>query len=737
MLTHVYLLLCFETMNSIKIVSYQKHEFMFNIHCLYFYPCTHRPKNYLEINMEAVFISSIAVIVMHKLISCGAVYALTKNITDVFLQFIDFMMIKAVYLNYKLGTDEPGNAQRFLQIFEGTFESGPQLLISTAFITKTYDPDVGIDPIVLLSVMSSLWTLTSRVAADDKLILKNHWKYAVLPGAEFPYIKALNWRYFLRVICWRFFEISSRVFILVLFWVAVGGFALLIVMGIELTAAFILCYLGEGVIILGNMMYFTMSAVGNINQKILDSAATYKFISPIVFLILITVFCTVPFESWKVDDYEARREIITSSLKCFMLIYSWIVTPIYLCSIYLVRVHGKSRRSSVRSPEKLMSGEEFVELANLIQFGASLDAIYPNWRWKTGQMYKYNDNVLLYLAQRANEKLDQQMAINMLFTTLYERNAKRSSELVNEMVRNARGVLRKENMVETNCLGFAARNNLYLTKYLVETANMSTNGALEEAVASDKYDTARYLIEVAYADVQAISNSIQDKAWFYRMVQEERIVMMTRLALINATYGKWCLEEAVKLTKFDIVRHLIEKVKVDRNSIEDGECFAKLVNDYQENDTFIMDYLVIGNDKYGQWCFEHAVDQTRLEVMKYLVQGCNINVDKLDENGETYLFKAMKFDQNKLLFNNDVFGYLIDNLGIDPHVTNKDGRNCLWNIVEWSNQEEQRLKMLRYLIEIKNLDVGNRTLLLDHITPDGNESIREYLMGNDEDDSEK
>ena len=299
--------------------------------------------------MKAIFSSSIAVIILHKVISCGAVYALTRNIKDVFLQFIDFMMIKAIYLNYKLNTEEPGNAQRYLQILEGTFESGPQILISILFITKTYDPNVGIDPIILISAISSIWTLTSRVTSDDKLILHDEWKSSLLPDAKFPYINHLNWRYFVRVIFWRFFEISSRVFILALFWVAVGGFALIIVMSFELFLVFILCFLGEGVIVLGNMMYFTMAAVGNIPEETLDLAAAYKFLSPFIFLSLITVFCVEPFEAWKVDDYEARHDVIENSLKFSMLIYSWCATVIYLCSIQYIIWKGKSNVASVRA----------------------------------------------------------------------------------------------------------------------------------------------------------------------------------------------------------------------------------------------------------------------------------------------------------------------------------------------------------------------------------------------------
>ena len=52
---------------------------------------------YIEIQMDAVFFASIFVIVLHKIISCGAIYALTRKISDVFLQLLDLMMVKPIF----------------------------------------------------------------------------------------------------------------------------------------------------------------------------------------------------------------------------------------------------------------------------------------------------------------------------------------------------------------------------------------------------------------------------------------------------------------------------------------------------------------------------------------------------------------------------------------------------------------------------------------------------------------
>eukprot|EP01083_Nonionella_stella_P166314 555767_1 len=68
-----------------------------------------------SVNYAAIFWCSIAVIVIHKAISCCVIYALTESICSVILQLFDLMMVKAIYSNYKSKTNQPGNSQKLLQ----------------------------------------------------------------------------------------------------------------------------------------------------------------------------------------------------------------------------------------------------------------------------------------------------------------------------------------------------------------------------------------------------------------------------------------------------------------------------------------------------------------------------------------------------------------------------------------------------------------------------------------------
>ena len=111
-------------------------------------------------------------------------------------------------------------------------------MLSMGFILKS---DQNIQPIIIISTLFSLWSLTSKVAADDKAIVSDEWKdikFKFRKHAPFIYF---NWRYLMRVIIWRFFEISSRINLIVLIWINLGGLATTIIIGVETITCVIFC----------------------------------------------------------------------------------------------------------------------------------------------------------------------------------------------------------------------------------------------------------------------------------------------------------------------------------------------------------------------------------------------------------------------------------------------------------------------------------------------------------------
>eukprot|EP01084_Bolivina_argentea_P017570 32806_1 len=609
---------------------------IYTYYTIWNYPDQYKQENE-RIQMKAIFYSSIAVIIMHKTISCGAIYALTKNMFDVFLQFIDFMMIKAIYLNYKLDTKEPGNAQRYLQILEGTFESGPQILISILFITKTYDPNTGIDPIILISTVSSIWTLTARVTSDDKLVLKDEWKHMLLSGHKCPYINYVNWRYLVRVVCWRFFEISSRVFILVLLWIAVGGFALIIIMCLELIGVFILCFFGEGVIVLGNMMYYTMTAVGNIPGEILDAAATYKLCSSFIFLILITIFCTVPFEAWKVENYDVRHDVVVEPIKLFMLIYSWIASAISVCCIGYIIKNGKSDQSSVRDCTSLLLSGEFTDLINLIEFGSPFSEIYPT----VGTGYNEIKNVLLFIAAQT----DTSPGKAYLFQKLYESDLIQSQVMIKEVEKGS----------DRNCLDYAVRYNVYLTRYLIENAKMKVkSGLLDVAVEFMQLDVIKYLITIADIHMNSISET--ERA-FKSAVRNERYDIMDYLVVNpqNVQYANCCLTLAVIFDKINVVKYLVSNTNVDVNKTDynNQTYLFKVVNDTEMFKYFVENGVDVNiTDIYDQSCLFKLIrsdNKENKELLQYLIEGKNANWVIVNDTNESLPALADKIKKKEIV----------------------------------------------------------------------------------------
>ena len=83
----------------------------------------------------------------------------------------------------------------------------------------------------------SFLSLTARVSADDKAMFRDEWKRLIID--TFPKI---NYRWFIRVFCWRFLEISSRIAIMTLTWINLGGISIFIIVGLEIVYLVIVCY---------------------------------------------------------------------------------------------------------------------------------------------------------------------------------------------------------------------------------------------------------------------------------------------------------------------------------------------------------------------------------------------------------------------------------------------------------------------------------------------------------------
>ena len=62
------------------------------------------------------FFFGLFIIIFQRIISTITIYVMTHNYKAALLQFLDILMVKAVWVNYQLGLKTPCNPQRYIQL---------------------------------------------------------------------------------------------------------------------------------------------------------------------------------------------------------------------------------------------------------------------------------------------------------------------------------------------------------------------------------------------------------------------------------------------------------------------------------------------------------------------------------------------------------------------------------------------------------------------------------------------
>ena len=246
--------------------------------------------NCTEINGFLLCILSIVAFFGYRIVSSVLVGIRTKSYLRAFLQFWDVMLFYALYLNYTIShlkfarsryvrfsdgitnDEEQSSVQKWLQMMEATFEAFPQSLIQLYFIFQT--GHINKYPIITLSLLFSIYTLTSKLISDDSILfskcngktlfvnkdyLLNEIKEKESDNDVVDYSLTLckiknccsksknkhgnkknkykefyiSWVYVKRVL-FRMIEIVSRLLLLLQIWLIVGGIALLTILLFEI-----------------------------------------------------------------------------------------------------------------------------------------------------------------------------------------------------------------------------------------------------------------------------------------------------------------------------------------------------------------------------------------------------------------------------------------------------------------------------------------------------------------------
>eukprot|EP01083_Nonionella_stella_P043394 117062_1 len=341
--------------------------------------------SYDAVNPMWFFYFAVFIVIFQRLASSTTIYFMTcGNLTAVFLQFVDLLIVKAVYINYRLGLDEPCNPQRYIALLEAIFEASPQVLLSMGYIVKTLADGNEVADIVFISTVFSLWSLTSKVISDDKVLfstdspfrnlnLKFKKRYTIHGTAKCCI--QFHWQYILRAVFWRFLEISGRITMCALFWINIGGLGLLIVLGLEMCFLFVFCLIEKSPDAMGNLMFMSFGA----SNAYVQLFWLYRILSFYVYMIMVTIFATVRFEEHKVPSYDQRHEItLDTTIGMGLLIYAWsasCVWPITLiCGI--LRIVDPTELASPRDLIQYLHIRQLDEARQLLQFGVKVKDSY-------------------------------------------------------------------------------------------------------------------------------------------------------------------------------------------------------------------------------------------------------------------------------------------------------------------------------------------------------------------------
>ena len=90
-------------------------------------------------------------------------------LTRLAVQLLDFELLRALYINYLCNKRTPCHPQRWITALEAVLESSPQALIQLVYLVRT--DSFGSNPLVVVSLMSSIWCIVSKLTSDDKLVV--------------------------------------------------------------------------------------------------------------------------------------------------------------------------------------------------------------------------------------------------------------------------------------------------------------------------------------------------------------------------------------------------------------------------------------------------------------------------------------------------------------------------------------------------------------------------------------
>eukprot|EP01084_Bolivina_argentea_P278896 476674_1 len=121
------------------------------------------------LNIYYLFILTVLSMTIYRLFSSYLIYKETKSWIRFISQMLDMELLRTLYINYLCNKLSPCDPQRWITTIEATLESSPQALIQLIYLVKT--DTFTSSPLVLISFLSSLLCIVSKLVSDDKTIV--------------------------------------------------------------------------------------------------------------------------------------------------------------------------------------------------------------------------------------------------------------------------------------------------------------------------------------------------------------------------------------------------------------------------------------------------------------------------------------------------------------------------------------------------------------------------------------
>eukprot|EP01084_Bolivina_argentea_P215368 365621_1 len=355
------------------------------------------------LNIWYLFILTILSMTIYRVISSYLIYQSTNSKRRVITQLLDLELFRALYINYLCDRNTPCDPQRWITALEAALESSPQALIQLIYLVKTNS--FGNNILVLISLISSLWCIMAKLISDDTTIViqkarRPQFKFSskiffnLIIGGFYSFILIIwcvliycvfcgicvficyscnicakiwdnmekvtlfietkihdrlffvSFAYATRVI-WRILDMSSHILLMTLIWITIGGTALTVKVCLECVIILAIC-------IKTNQWEFVFSVIAtvisttSINlRKVSIFMASYRILSNIIWMVLISIFVYVDFECKRCTTFDERK--ILQNEIFFLFVYLWIsviMSPVFLYILITQNVFMKESSTS-------------------------------------------------------------------------------------------------------------------------------------------------------------------------------------------------------------------------------------------------------------------------------------------------------------------------------------------------------------------------------------------------------